>query len=225
MREAFSAFAGAIGGTLPFAILLGIIFWLLRKRIEEVMGNITSLTIAGQKAVIAKPQQQTASQPEPQILPAASPGRPESPPPVIPFYDALEQDIRRRLEITAPGDLEVQRAWAIRIAANAMIDRDMEVTYRLIFGSQITALKEANMRGGFITVGRAQEIYEQAKELHPALYAAMDFAAWAEFPIIRNLITKPEEPVTPNSKANLTEAGKQFLLFITAKGLLDVKYG
>lgn len=225
MDAALKAFAGSFGWATPFAITVVAVALIFRTSVRGLLDRLKSFSFGGHKAEMTEPQQQQVEKVEPQLLPDPAAGRPERPPPTTPMYEAVEQDMRTRLEKTAPNDVEVQLSWAIRVAANAMIDRDMEVTYRIIFGSQIAALKEANLRGGSIAVVRAQEIYEQAKARHPDLYEALSFEAWAEFPITRGLASRPDEPITPESRSNLTEAGKQFLLFLTAKGLFEGKHG
>ena len=225
MDAAYAAFAGALGWALPFAAVGLVVVLVLSPSLRRLIDRMRSLTIGGNKAEMSEPQQQQVEQAPAEILPAAVPGRPELPPPPISPLEPIERDIRQRLQVTAPDDAQTQLAWAIRVAANTAMERDMEVTYRIIFGSQIAALKDANVRGGMITIQRAQEIYDQAKRRFPELYEARSFEEWADFILLRGLATRPAEPVGPGSTSHITENGKQFLHFMVAKGLSEDRYG
>lgn len=221
MDAALAAFAGG----LPVAGALVIIACLFRSKFETLIDRVKRLNIAGSSADLGQPQQQQVEQEAQPELPIAPPGRPAASPPPLPILEPVERNIRGRLEATAPNDVQIQLEWAVRLAADAMVDRDMEVTYRVIFGSQIAALKEMNMRGGALTVARAKEIYEMAKARFPDMYENFSFESWSEFPLIRGLAERPAEPITPQSRVLLNDGGRQFLHFLTGKGLLEYKSG
>ncbi|SEL39027.1 hypothetical protein SAMN04515666_103603 [Bosea lupini] len=226
MEAAYAAFAGALGWALPFAAAAVIIVLAFKAKLGSLIDRVKGFSLWGNKAELAETQQQQVEQAAaPAILPPPAPGRRELPPEPISTIAPIEQDMRERLQTGSPGDIEAQLAWAIRVAASAIMDRDMEVIYRVIFGSQIAAIKEANLRGGAITVKRAEEIFEQAKARFPALHESRPLDQWAEFIFQRGLATRPEEPVGPDSLSHLTDLGKQFLLFLTAKGLSEDRYG
>lgn len=224
MQAAYSAFAGAIGGTLPFALALVIIVLLLKTKFGALIDRVRSFSIAGQKAELAEPQQLQVEQSRQGVPPAPAQGLRE-PGPADPVIAESEQEMRRNLSLAAPGNVEVQLAWAIRMATSVALDRDMEVTYRVIFGSQIAAVKDANLRGGSISVRRAEEIYDRAKARFPEVHSSRTFEEWAEFLLIRGLFTRPAEPIEPDTVSHLTDRGRQFLHFLTAKGLSEERYG
>ena len=94
----------------------------------------------------------------------------------------------------------------------------------MIFGSQILALKEINIRT-FITVAQAQGIYGMAEQAFPDLYSTFAFKNWGRFLIDQGLVVIPDDPATDDSKIFLTPAGKDFLFFLTGRGLPENKGG
>ncbi|WP_262030165.1 hypothetical protein [Microvirga sp. Mcv34] len=223
-----SAVWGAVALVLGLAALV-----LFRNQIGAAIDRWRGATFGKDKSVDLSgpsPQAQVEAQKEPHkesadLLPAPAPqsGLPALPPP-NPLYAPLEEDLRRRVEAAFPGAQDTQLAWALRVAAQATVERNHEQTYRIIFGSQILALKEINIRG-FITAAQAQEIYDMAAAAFPDLYATFPFKNWGGFLLDQGLVVIPEDPVTDESKVLLTPAGKDFLFFLTGRGLPENKGG
>jgi hypothetical protein len=199
-----------------------------KKPLSDAIGRAKSVSVGKNRGVDLSgsgPQAQIEAQkephkdtPNPLPTPAQQAGGLPALPPPNPLYAPLEEDLRRRVEAAFPGAEDTQLAWAIRVAAQATVERNHEQTYRIIFGSQILALKEINIRG-FITVAQAQEIYGMAERAFPDLYATFPFKNWGGFLIDQGLVVIPDDPVTDESRVILTPAGKDFLFFLTGRGL------
>lgn len=160
-------------------------------------------------------------------VPAPEPGTrlPAEAPPPNPVFSPLEADLRRRIEEAVPGGVDVQMAWALRIAVAAQVERDHEQTYRLIFGSQIAALKQLNTLGP-LTIRQAREVYSlTAVRNYPETFKDEDFAAWGGYLINRGLVVLEHDEPTDDSKVALTHLGKDFLHFLVGRGLPDYKWG
>ncbi|MGU3449805.1 hypothetical protein [Methylobacterium sp. 391_Methyba4] len=217
------------GGLVAFVIAAGIFRQPLARAIDRWkganLGKDRSIDLSGTAQVEA---QKNAPPPEAERLPvpAPEPGAPlPALPPPSPVYAPIEADLRRRIEQAVPGPLDVQMAWAVRIAVAAQVEANHEQTYRLIFGSQIHALKQLNTLGP-LTVRQAREIYNNtALRNFPGTFKDEEFPAWGEYLMNRGLVTlEPGEP-TENTKAFLTPLGKDFLLFMVGRGLTEYKWG
>ena len=178
------------------------------------LGKDRSIDLSGTAAAQVEAQKHVPP-PEADNLPAVvpSPGARlpvEAPPPSL-VYSPLEADLRQRIEAAVPGGLDVQMAWTLRVAVAAQVERDHEQTYRLIFGSQIAALKELNTRGP-LTIRQSREVFMlTAVRNHPDLFNEDTFAAWGDFLLTRNLVVVEHQPVTEDTKVALTHLGKDFL--------------
>jgi hypothetical protein len=216
-------------------LLLGIATLLLfRKPLSDAIGRAKSVSVGENRGIDLSgpgPQAQIEAQKEahkeaPNPLPAPQPqsgGVPPLPPP-NPLYAPIEEELRRRVEIAFPGAQDTQMAWALRVAAQATIERNHEQIYRIIFGSQIFVLKEINVRGA-LTVGEAKRVYEMAKQNYPQIYENYPFEAWGGYVIDQGLVALDSEHVTDDTRIVLTPAGKDFLFFLTGRGLPENKGG
>jgi hypothetical protein len=224
-----SAVWGAVALVLGLTALV-----LFRNQIGAAIDRWRGATFGKDRSVDlsgSSPQAQVEAQKEPHkespdLLPAPQPqpgGLPALPPPNA-LYEPIEEDLRRRVETAFPGSQDTQIAWALRVAAQATVERNHEQTYRVIFGSQILVLKEINVRS-FITAAQAQEIYGMAAAAFPDLYATFPFKNWGGFLIDQGLVVIPDDPVTDESRVHLTPAGKDFLFFLTGRGLPENKGG
>ncbi|MCJ2025575.1 hypothetical protein [Methylobacterium sp. J-067] len=193
----------------------------------HTLGKDRSIDLSGEAAAQVEAQKK-AQPPEPEKLPVPVP-EPGAPlpalPPPSPVYAPIEADLRRRIEQAVPGPLDVQIAWALRVAVAAQVEANHEQTCRLIFGSQIHALKQLNTLGS-LTIRQAREIYENtAIRKFPGTFQDEEFPAWGEYLINRGIVTiEPGDPIE-DTKAFLTPLGKDFLLFIVGRGLTEYKWG
>lgn len=192
------------------------------------LGKDRSLDLSGGTAAAQVEAQKHVPPPEPEKLPVPAPGTSTVPaelPPPSPVYAPLEADLRRRIEQAIPGGLDVQMAWALRVAVAAQVERDHEQTYRLIFGSQIAALKELNVRGA-LTLEQSREVFAlTAVRNHPDLFKPESFDDWGAFLVNRGLVVVTPQPATEETRTILTHLGRDFLMFVTGRGLTEYKWG
>lgn len=135
------------GGGVAFVIAAAVFRAPLSRAIDRWrganLGKDRSIDLSGAAAAQVEAQKH-APPPDakPLPVPAPEPGAslPALPPP-SPVYGHIEADLRRRIEEAVPGPIDVQMAWALRIAVAAQVESGHEQTYRHIFGSQIAALK------------------------------------------------------------------------------------
>lgn len=213
-------------GVALTVILAG--FWIFHGPIVRFIDRSNKVSLPGGGSIDAGPAKQIEAQTEPSKpaipLPAPQPisGAPSLPPPPNQLIGRVEEDIRHQLATSFPDARDVQFAWAIRSAALSQVERDLEKVYRVIFGSQIFALKEINMRGG-ITVGDARKIYERAKEAFPALYADYAFEGWGGFVLEHGLAIVVNPTSSDTDRVVLTPFGKEFLFFLVARSLAENK--
>ena len=220
---------------LALVIVLGLLAFagLFRPEVRKKLADLRAITfpggsadMTGSEAAAQIEAQKNPTEPKQLPVPAPEPGArlPELPPPSA-VHGPIEADLRRRIEESVPGGLDVQMAWALRIAVVAQVERDHEQTYRLIFGSQIAALKELNVRGA-LTLDQAREVYAlTAMKNHPDTFKPETFEDWGQFLINRGLVIVTPQPATEETRAILTHLGRDFLLFVTGRGLTEYKWG
>lgn len=220
---------------LALVIVLGLLAFagLFRPEVRKKLADLRAITfpggsadMTGSEAAAQIEAQKNPTEPKQLPVPAPEPGArlPELPPPSA-VHGPIEADLRRRIEESVPGGLDVQMAWALRIAVVAQVERDHEQTYRLIFGSQIAALKELNVRGA-LTLDQAREVYAlTAMKNHPDTFKPETFEDWGQFLINRGLVVVAPQPATDETRAILTHLGRDFLMFVTGRGLTEYKWG
>lgn len=222
----------ATGGVAAFVIAAAFFRQPLTRAIDRwkgaTLGQGKSIDLSGTAAAQVEAQKHAPPPAAEKLpVPAPEPGTrlPAEVPPPNPVFSPLEADLRRRIEEAVPGGVDVQMAWALRIAVAAQVERDHEQTYRLIFGSQIAALKQLNTLGP-LTIRQAREVYSlTAVRNYPETFKDDDFAAWGGYLINRGLVVLEHEEPTDDSKVALTHLGKDFLHFLVGRGLPDYKWG
>lgn len=125
-----------------------------------------------------------------------------------------EERIRRSLNQDESDDLKQARL--IRGFAIALLQKDFETIYRIIFGSQIDLLLAANAGG--ITRDRATEIFSQAAAIYPQVHQNANADMWMAFPKNADLISQDE-----NGRITTTARGKEFLQYLVLVGLTSPK--
>ena len=125
------------------------------------------------------------------------------------LHDRLHQSITKQ---------EDREDLLVRLLAQSHLETLFEQTYRLIFGSQISALKILNQHQG-VTVSEAdaRAHFERLKELHPEVYQHYGYEQWLGFLLGRDLIMRSDDTFA------ITDIGRDFLLYLTAKGLPENK--
>jgi hypothetical protein len=105
-------------------------------------------------------------------------------PPPYEAYAPLEEQISNALPVDRPA--EVERAWLIRALVVVSVLRTHDTVYRLIFGSQLGLLLQANT-GAPPNMDQARAMYDAAAGNFPEVYAGFSFEEWLDFPIRMSL--------------------------------------
>jgi hypothetical protein len=114
---------------------------------------------------------------------------------------------------------EEEKDFLVRLLAQSQLEAAFERTYYLIFGSQITALRKLNARGGRATLKEAQDFYQVFESRSPEFYMGYRFDGWLTFLINSGLINREDCAVV------LTDIGRDFLLWMTAQGRPENRTG
>jgi hypothetical protein len=132
---------------------------------------------------------------------------------------ALEQANIIRAELDKLGIIDTQERADLLVKHLAVTQLWLraEIIYRTIFGSQIQLLKSLNTRPGSTTI-ELLEFYEQAKTNFPKLYETYSFGQYLQYVRNQGLISEdaPEHYI-------ITVAGREFLKWMTDRGLADTK--
>ena len=104
----------------------------------------------------------------------------------------------------------------IRALAERSLVAGHEFTYNRIFGSQIAGLKRLD-EVGVVTVEQARAFYQPYGENFPQIYSNYGFDGWLGFLRINNLVNQN------GSSLQLSDFGKDFLIYLTEKGLTESK--
>jgi len=220
---------------LPLPLALVIIalsfFFIFRPQISAAIDRFRgasfgskSLDMSGSQASVAVEKQKqvegtvgTATLAAPDTVPAS-----RMMPPPSELYAPIEQQIRGALtEAKLSNDLE--KAWLIRSLAVTRVQRQHEIIYRLVLGSQISLMLLANTPNP-PTIEKAREIFEQAKSTFPAIYTNFKFDAWKQFPINVGLL-RTDVTTAGATVLRMTPAGRDFLHYLVDNALTEGKVG
>jgi hypothetical protein len=143
-------------------------------------------------------------------------------PPASPVYAPIEQQISDEFaKLKLPTDLE--RAWLTRGIAIFRVARAHEAIYRLILGSQITLLLQANSAPPDMV--RARAIYDAAKEAFPDFYTNFDFDNWVGFPVNMGFLRLEDFGIERPAVLKITPLGQDFLHYLVSNSLTTPKPG
>jgi hypothetical protein len=212
-------------------VALGIAFLATqRKAIGGLLGRATKVSAGPTGAVIeaaarAEQQQVEASKPAqaPALPapPAPSTGALRSPlPDAHPLYDPFDAYLRAQLDQTFGEDnVEAKLAWAIRLRSQVLVERSHETNYRVIFTSQIWALKQLNLVGE-TSLSQARKVYDEAAKQNPEFYRRVTWESWSRF--LQNTgyvqVGAGDDPTV-----TLTPLGNDFMVWMAARRVLEVK--
>jgi|GEM_PF-1160826 len=213
--------------TASWPIAIGISLFAFRKPITGLLSRMRKLNSFGNEAEFlpleAASDQKAEKSNVPQ-LPANNAGALPANPPPEPVYDVFDANARQILEAHFPNDQDQQLAWAIRMRSISEANRIHETNYRLVFGSQIAALKALN------TVGRAR-----AEEFRPFfekaatnpdwqfIHEGRTFEEWGQFLIDAGYVHLVEG--TDPELVQITPFGQQFLVWMTTARVIETKIG
>jgi hypothetical protein len=142
-------------------------------------------------------------------------------PPPYEAYGPLEEAVRNAL----PADRvpEVQQAWLIRGLVMTSVMRTHDAVYRLIFGSQLDLLLQANTPSPPNTE-QARAMYDVAAANFPEMYTDFSFDAWLDFPI-RMALLRVEPVANRPALIRVTPLGRDFLHYLVNSGQTERRAG
>jgi hypothetical protein len=132
--------------------------------------------------------------------------------PAIAHVERLLHDSLRNANIK-PDDRE---DLLIRLLAESRLVLLFEQTYAIIFGSQIAGLKLLNQYSK-VSEEEVRTYFERVKETHPEIYGNYGYDSWLGFLISRDLVRRS------NHMIEITDIGRDFLLYLTMRGLPESK--
>lgn len=127
-----------------------------------------------------------------------------------PFMSEVERRLLADLDSTPD---EKRLPLLVRLLAQARIELACERIYSIIFGSQIRGLRELEKAGGQVPIKDAQEFFGSVKTEFPEFYDKIDFWDWISY------LTRSDLVVTSTEDVELTPFGRDFLLYLAARGL------
>ena len=104
----------------------------------------------------------------------------------------------------------------IHVLARAQLEAAFERVYRVIFGSQIVLLRRLNGFGQ-ISIEDAKHMFEPLERQFPELYKDYGLVGWLGFLSSEKLISFNAD------MAEITELGRDFLLYLVARRLPENK--
>jgi len=211
----------------PAAFLVAIVVFLLlfRRPITDLIGRTRRLGFGNKSIDLSDAAQPAAEQ---QKTLNASPKAPDPipstqvppPPPSVPVA-AIEAEIEAALRNVGLSQ-ELQRAWLIRMVAVLRLARGHEIEYRLILGSQLGLLVQANSVTP-PTMSQARQVYEAAKAANPELYRTFPFETWIHWPVSAGLLRV--DTSGPEQLLRITPIGQDFLHYLVDNSLTSPKAG
>lgn len=145
-------------------------------------------------------------------------------PPSDVVYDALDAQLKANLDQHIQGNADVKLAWAIRSRSVSEANRMHETNYRLLFGSQIAALKSLNVSGP-APVSDFEKFYAAlaSNPVNEPIHKDRTFEQWADFVANIGYVAAVEGSDPP--QAQITPFGRQFLQWMIVNGVSEFKPG
>lgn len=203
----------------PLGFLVAL--WIFRKEIRALIPRIRSIKGVGVEAeLLGEAQQQDTSS----TAATALPGFGTEYPPPHPVFTDLDQFLRNVLESEIGGDAEKKLAWAIRVRSASEAARIHEANLRVIFGSQLRALRALNIVGQ-APAADFEPYYEEAKKdpANAAAYENRTFEDWGRFMLQTGYVAEVEATDPP--EVRITPLGQHFLMWITEARVWDQRPG
>jgi len=130
----------------------------------------------------------------------------------------MEQEYVATLEAQLPGDFAMQRRFLTRALAITTGERNHEANYRIMFGSQLAALKGLNERGGSAPLRDGTELYDAAFVGDVRDRVPFD-RWWGWLQDIKYIVVGA--PASPESVVTLTPLGRDFLMWMVGRGVAE----
>jgi hypothetical protein len=126
-----------------------------------------------------------------------------------PVTAEIEANVRAIAQKHYPNDKE---GFYARFIGVGYVSCQHEITWLMIFGSQLAAMGEMSARG-LIPIAELKKHYDKAAIAYPKTYAHYSFVEWVNFLKIRILIA-----IYPTQMVELPYNGKDFLRYLAHTG-------
>lgn len=221
--EGFKTFSSPLSALAwPIAILVGVL--LFQSQLKALIGRVKSAKGAGFEF-----QMNEAQQVVPEKLPVEGTPSPladggRSGPLEDVVYTKMDHILRDWLDANVGADCETKLAWAIRRGSIAEAARMHEANYRMIFGSQIKALRALNnvesspssQLLGFFGEAVADPVSAQ-------IHHGRTFDQWMNF-LIGSGYVEQQQGTLP-AVVRLTDLGRSFLRWMVDARVSDMRAG
>ena len=131
----------------------------------------------------------------------------------IAHYSPITAEIEKNIKIIAqqnsPHDKE---AFYARFIGVGLVAYQHDMTWFMIYGSQLAALAELNSRG-LIPIADLKKHYDKAVAAYPNTYSSYSFQQWLDFMKARLVIA-----TYPTQMVELSFGGKDFLKYLAHTG-------
>jgi len=216
--EGFSTFLEPIADASWPIALVGALF-LFRTEISGLFLRIKKIRGVGVEAEL-EADQQGNSTPSAPPLPAFGT---EFPPPHE-VWDDFDSFLRNVLDNEVGGSVEKRLAWAIRVRSVTETNRLHERHLRLIFASQVKALRALNFQGR-APAADFERFFEEAKADpdFATVHEHRTFEEWGRFLLQTGYVK--EVPNTVTIQVEITPFGRQFLTWMTEQRVPEVRFG
>lgn len=152
------------------------------------------------------------------------PALPSNLPPGDSLFDKHDDALLRELNDFLGDDCEAKLRWAVRTRTVSEIERFHESTYRVIFGSQLAALKAINNTSPCNT-NFIRPFYETFSNSPDHLHFAkeFDFERWLSFLTKIEYVNRNLNPI--EDRLTIAPMGRHFCMWLSARGIPDFKPG
>ena len=207
-------------------IAAGVTAWVFREPVKSMIGRVRQLTGFGGSADFTAGDRIASQQSAEGSATASLPALVDTSnlPPSDSVFDILDSQLAVVLDQHVQGGDKFKLAWAIRQRSISEATRIHETNYRVIFGSQIHALKTLNIAGTGL-ISEFETFYENVRSnpTWEAIHKERSFELWGQFIIDAAYVVLVEGSDPPT--VQITPFGKQFLQWIVLAGVPDVKPG
>lgn len=206
-------------------IAIAVVAWAFRVPITAMIARVRQVSGFGGTAEFATPEigsQQSADATKASSLPALTDTA--NAPPADAVYDALDGQLTASLDQHIQGNAEVKLAWAVRSRSVSEANRMHETNYRLLFGSQIAALKSLNVSGQ-TPLSDFENFYAAlaSNPVNEPIHKDRTFEQWAEF--VANVGYAAAVEGSDPPLVQITPFGRQFLQWMVVNRVSEFKPG
>jgi len=117
-------------------------------------------------------------------------------------------------------DAAGREKYLLTIAADSIAATVYEYTYRVIYGSQLAAVRDLNS-SGTVDKDKLKSYFDTAKSLYPAMYETDNFERWLQWLIKAAYLVEERD----GDSVQISEMGRDFLQFVITRGYAFNKTG